>query len=255
MTVLSEGVVETNTPSWYTILPLFTPLLATRILFMPPALPQSWRLVTYRVILLLAGCCVANPCFAGPLLFESTATIVYDGESGGAHYYNYMLSSTEQPYRELYLVLDPAKVLPAGAAMPAVGSDAFFLDARLLSHPDVDLFLSSDHRSFANMNNPALLNENDMLGYDPNLTDALPEDTFALSIRFSTNRALARSEMYRVGYWAGDLRGIHTPGMPFTESDGVPDIPEPATWLLTSAGLLTMLRRRAWRWRRTSGSG
>jgi hypothetical protein len=86
-----------------------------------------------------------------------------------------------------------------------------------------------------------------MDSYDPAFTDPLPADTRDLALRLGFNRALSSYEQHRVGYWAGDLRGMIDENQLFTESDGNP-IPEPGTLVLTAVGLAGLYgarRRRA----------
>ena len=178
-----------------------------------------------------------------PLLFDSSCQVRYEGFAGGTHNYLFDLWTTEQPYREIYFVLDPAKVTPLGSE--SVGPDATIESASLLSHPGVSLWFSDDKRSVANIDNSRWLNLNLMDSYQPSQVDPLPDETYALTLRFGMNRQLTETETYRLGYWAGDMRGTREEGAPFTESDGM-TVPEPGTLILLGAGLAGAagLRRR-----------
>jgi hypothetical protein len=157
---------------------------------------------------------------ADPILFDSHAVVRFAGEDGGVYSYDLELSATEYPYREVYLVLDPAEV--AAGAEGAVGPDAMIVSAGITSHPDIPLFFATDGRAVANVDNPRLLNDNMMDSFDPDLTYPFPEETYAISLRLGFNRRLSCEEQGKIGYWVGDLRGMIDPNHLFTESDGMP---------------------------------
>ena len=173
-------------------------------------------------------------------LFDSRADINFSHESGGTYFYDFCLTSFDKPFHEFYMVLDPSKVVLDCPTDPVSG-DIEFVSAEILSD-DVDLWFSDDMRSFANMDEPRLLNDNMMDAYDPDKSDPFAPNTMVIKAQFGFNKSLG-DEMYQMGYWAGDLRGMIDDNFEFTESDGQP-IPEPTTLLLTLLGGAGLYRFR-----------
>jgi hypothetical protein len=178
-------------------------------------------------------------------LFESNAVISYSHETAGVYYYDLCITSTDKPFREFYFVLDPGKVVLDNPSGP-MSAGIEFVNAEITSEAGIDLFFSADRRSLANMDQPRLLDDNMMDAYDPNDADPLADNSFEIKASLGFNQFLDGEE-YRLGYWAGDLRGMIDPNFEFNESDGQP-VPEPGTLLLTlmgGAGLLRFRRKRA----------
>ncbi len=178
----------------------------------------------------------AGPAFASPLLFDSLCRIDYTGKAGGQHFYTLNLWAEDQPYLDLKIALDPELVTPDGIGMAGVGDDALIQSAELLSHPDVPLFISAQGRAVSNVDNSRFLDDNLLDGFSLDDLNPLPDGTQAFSMRLGMSRELTNVEMYQVGFWAGDLRGLRDTSLPFTESDGM-TVPEPGTLFLLGAGV------------------